>query len=164
MKYNERRKKPAKKKSEAEIIVKLDKKVNNTNDVEYKFRSGIETFVHIPKRVLNKYPQRKPLKPDYYPKVSAISSRSRNWDRYAPCSECASVVLLIILCEKGLTIMFVFIFDFYDLYLLVTYWLLISFKTGIILMWPKLVFSEAITTTTTTTTTILKSNFIDFIS
>lgn len=78
MKYNEKRKKPPKKKSDAEIIVKLDKKLNNTKDVEYKFRSGIETFVNIPKRVWNKYPQRKPLKPVYYPKVSAISSRSRD--------------------------------------------------------------------------------------
>lgn len=75
MKYNERRKKPPKKK--AEIIVNLDKKENSSKDVKYKFRSGIEASVHIPNRIW-KYPQKKPLRPVYYPKVSAISSRSRD--------------------------------------------------------------------------------------
>lgn len=77
MKYNEKRKKSSKKKTDAELIDQLDKKVNNTNKVEYQFRSRIETFIHIPKRVWNKNLQKKPLTPIYYPRVSAISSRSK---------------------------------------------------------------------------------------
>lgn len=75
MRSNEKKRKPLKKKTGAEIIVKLDKKEKNTHNVAYKFRSGIETVVHTPKRVRNKYSQKKPPKPVYYPRVSAISSR-----------------------------------------------------------------------------------------
>lgn len=79
MKYNEKKKKkPTKKKPAAEILVKPDKKVNDTKSVEYKFRSGIETYVHVPRRIWNKYPQKKPLKPVYYPRISAISSRKND--------------------------------------------------------------------------------------
>lgn len=77
-KNNKKKKNHSRKKTDAEIVVKVDSKINNTNDVDYKFRSGIETFVHIPRRVWNKYPQKKPLKPIYYPRVAAISSRYKD--------------------------------------------------------------------------------------
>lgn len=83
MKYNEKKKKRPKK-TDAEIVVKLDKKVNDTNSVEYKFRSGIETFVHVPKRIWNRYPQKKPSL--YYPKVSGVSYRRADYPRITPLS------------------------------------------------------------------------------
>lgn len=79
MKYNERNKKKfPKKKANAEIIVKLDRKVNDTKGADYKFRSGVEAFVQVPRRLWNKYPQKVPARPLYYPKVSAISSRRKD--------------------------------------------------------------------------------------
>lgn len=116
MKYNEKKRKPPKKKTEAEIIVKLDKKANDTKDVEYKYRSGIETFVQVPGRMWNRYSRKKPVKPLHYFKISAMSSRRRDWTSYGlKCLYFCSITYSL-MCEEGLTLMFVFIFDY--LYLL----------------------------------------------